>query len=91
MSGGAGEAVKEGFGSHLVKLGPGSRSLQLPLADLATSIPHCRQLCGYDTAVCVCVFRTKTMGRLTHRVLSHTAGGWRVLTPLVCAYVTPIR
>lgn len=77
MSGGAGEAVKEGFGSHLVKLGPGSRSLQLPLADLATSIPHCRQLCGYDTAVCVCVCSVQKLwvGLRTESYLTRQEGG----------------
>lgn len=77
---------------RLVWLGSGPHSLKQPFTDLATTIPHCRQLCAYDTAataVCVCVFslHIKTVGRLTYTALSHTAGGWRVLTPLVCAYV----
>lgn len=29
----------------------------------------------------------KTVGRLTNPVISHSAGCWRVLTRLVCAYV----
>lgn len=57
-----------------------------PLTDLVTTIPHCRQLCCYDTAVCVLAFsiHIKTVGHLT--ALS-PAGGWRVLTLLVCVYL----
>lgn len=61
---------------RLVWLGSGPQSLKQPFTDLATTIPHCRQLCGYDTvatAVCVCVFSPYKNGgsSYVHGLISH--------------------